>query len=255
MMFIFLLNYWWFMAIPSFYCDELTVDVLQSNESTITLSESESGHAVRARRLREGQPVNVLNGLGLVGIGKITVIDKRAVQISFDSHDFKPKAEQELTIATAIPKGDRQKVMVDMLTQLGVTQIIPLQCEHSVTRYSDNLGQKWQRAAIESCKQSQNPWLPIIGKAHNVEQLLTNDNHHIVYADAGGESMMGVCERLKLSGSSRLMVIIGPEGGLSVDEINVLNLGDVSKLSLANNILRTEAAAIAVAAQFVQSYN
>ena len=240
------------MAIPSFYCDELSIELLQAPDPVVTLSESESSHAVRARRLREGQAVNVLNGQGLIGHGCILTLDKRAVQISFESHSLKPQAQPRLTIAAAIPKGDRQKVMVDMLTQIGVAQIIPLQCEHSVTRYSDNLGKKWLRAAIESCKQSQNSWLPVIGEALTVEQLMAQKNQNIVYADAGGQSMFELCQ--SIGGETGLVVIIGPEGGLSENEIKALSSNNIMPVSLGNNILRTEAAAITAAAQFVQNY-
>ena len=248
------------MAIPSFYCDELSIELLQAPDPVVTLSESESSHAVRARRLREGQAVNVLNGQGLIGHGCILTLDKRAVQISFESHSLKPQAQPRLTIAAAIPKGDRQKVMVDMLTQIGVAQIIPLQCEHSVTRYSDNLGKKWQRAAIESCKQSQNSWLPVIGEPLSVEQLIVQEHRNIVYADAGGQSMLKLCQSLEgndgltANVDTDLVVIIGPEGGLSENEVKKLDSNNILPISLGNNILRTEAAAITAAAQFVQNY-
>ena len=242
------------MATPSFYCDELSIELLQAADPVVTLSESESSHAVRARRLREGQAVNVLNGWGLIGHGSILTLDKRAVQIKFDSHSLIPQAQCRLTIATAIPKGDRQKVMVDMLTQIGVAQIIPLQCEHSVTRYSDNLGKKWQRAAIESCKQSQNPWLPVITEPLSVEQLIAQKKRNIVYADAGGQSMSSLCQNFEDNVETDLVVIIGPEGGLSENEVKALDSNNILPISLGNNILRTEAAAITAAAQFVQNY-
>jgi len=196
--------------------------------------------------------VNVLNGLGVSASGTILVINKRAVEIKLDSYHFSEKKVPALTIATAIPKGDRQKVMVDMLTQLGVSEIIPLECEHSVTRYSDNLRQKWLRSAIESCKQSQNPWLPKITKAYNIQQLIEKNDYYIVYADASGQSMTSVRSAVAKSDVSNLMVIIGPEGGLSKSELTFLNSQYIQPISLANNILRTETAAITAMSKFVQ---
>ena len=240
------------MATPSFYSTDLSVALLQSDNPVVTLCESESSHAVRSRRLREGQAVNVLNGLGVSASGTILVINKRSVEIKLDSYHFSEKKVPTLTIATAIPKGDRQKVMVDMLTQLGVSEIIPLECEHSVTRYSDNLRQKWLRSAIESCKQSQNPWLPKITKAYNIQQLIEKNDYYIVYADASGQSMTSVRSAVAKSDVSNLMMIIGPEGGLSKSELTFLNSQYIQSISLANNILRTETAAITAMSKFVQ---
>ena len=240
------------MATPSFYSTDLSVALLQSDNPVVTLCESESSHAVRSRRLREGQAVNVLNGLGVSASGTILVINKRAVEIKLDSYHFSEKKVPALTIATAIPKGDRQKVMVDMLTQLGVSEIIPLECEHSVTRYSDNLRQKWLRSAIESCKQSQNPWLPKITKAYNIQHFIEKNDYYIVYADASGQSMTSVRSAVAKSDVSNLMVIIGPEGGLSKSELTFLNSQYIQPISLANNILRTETAAITAMSKFVQ---
>ena len=240
------------MATPSFFSTELSVALLENDQPSITLSESESGHAVRSRRLREGQVVNVLNGQGITAHGKINVINKRAVEIGFDSYDVKKQVSPTLTIATAIPKGDRQKVMVDMLTQLGVSEIIPLDCEHSVTRYSDNLRKKWQRAAIESCKQSQNPWLPHIANGCGLNRLIDKPDYCKVYADAVGTNMASVGFSVGDSEISNLMVIIGPEGGLSSAEIALLAGQNIKAVSLNNHILRTEAAAITAIAQFSQ---
>ena len=240
------------MATPSFYSTELSVALCESDNPVLTLCESESSHAVRSRRLREGQVVNVLNGLGVTASGEISVINKRAVEITLDSYHARAKTAPMLSIASAIPKGDRQKVMVDMLTQLGVSEIIPLECEHSVTRYSDNLRLKWQRSAIESCKQSQNPWLPKITNAYNIKQLIEKNDYYIVYADANGQSMRSVRLAINDSAVSNLMVIIGPEGGLSDVEKSLLGSQNIQSISLAENILRTEAAAITATSQFVQ---
>ena len=203
------------MAIPSFYCPEMDA----SESDMVTLSENESGHAIRSRRLGQGQAVNLLNGQGLVAKGNIVQIERRAVIVKIESYQHVLASQKHLTIAVAIPKGDRQKVMMDMLTQLGVSQIIPLTCERSVTRYSDNLRDKWQRSAVEASKQSQNPWLPLITQGYRVNELLELCDGLVVYADGQGESLSSV---FKSAEGGSLTVIIGPEGGFSEAETNYL---------------------------------
>ena len=239
------------MAIPSFYCPELNSALFESDAPLITLSKNESAHAIKSRRLRQGQEVNLLNGQGGFSKGSIIVVDKRAVEIQLTSFRQKPKNSSSITIATAIPKGDRQKVMIDMLTQLGVSRVIPLNCEHSVTRYSDNLALKWERTAIEACKQSQNPWLPIISSAQTIEQLLNSEDSKLAYADASGESIELLGRSLYQDKAANLTVIIGPEGGFSDNEIKLMAEQKCLPIKLADFILRTESAAITTVSQFL----
>jgi len=238
------------MAIPCFYCPDLNVNMIINDDSIISLSEIESSHAVRSRRLREGDEVHLLNGLGVVAKGNISHVDKRNVRIKLGAFQQLTAKPPKLAVATAIPKGDRQKVMIDMLTQLGLSEIYPLACEHSVTRYSDNLGEKWKRSAIEACKQSQNAWLPTVHTGRTIEQLCQHDDYHIVYTDAAGVSMSEVRQQANEIDKT-LMVIIGPEGGFSRSEIKYFAERNIGSLSLGDYILRTEAAAVASMAQFL----
>ena len=85
------------MAIPSFYCPELNSVLFESNAPLITLSKNESAHAVKSRRLRQGQEVNLLNGQGGFGKGSIIVVDKRAVEIRLTSFQQSPKNSSSIT--------------------------------------------------------------------------------------------------------------------------------------------------------------
>jgi len=242
------------MSIPSFYCPELNLHAV-NDDSLVFLSENESAHAAKSRRLRIGNHVQLLNGSGLIALGEIEQMEKRKVGIKVGSVEAFDKPLMNLTIATAIPKGDRQKVMVDMLTQLGVDQMIPLDCEHSVTRFSSNMKEKWQRTAIEACKQSQNPWLPSIKSGQSVEKLSEKDKYALVYADSEGDNMSIICDEQLSDSINHLIVLIGPEGGFSKTELNFFAERNIVPVRLASNILRTEAAAVAAASQFNQVFN
>lgn len=228
------------MALPSFYHPSLN-----EQDSFISLDAAEASHAVKARRLKVGQEVRLFNGQGLVAFGPLSQIDRRSasVEIQACSH-IEPNARQ-LSIAVAIPKGDRQKVMLDMLTQLGVSEIIPISCEYSVTRFSDNMLEKWQRVTIEAAKQSQNPYLPVLQECVTVKELIERSDKPMVVANADGNSLLehGFSE-------SELLVLIGPEGGFSDEEFGLFKSNGIASIALGGHILRTEAAAIAAASQF-----
>jgi len=225
------------MAIPSFYHSQLV-----SEDKTISLDVNESAHAVKSRRLKLGQVVRVFNGDGLVANGVLSIIERRDVTVELESFEQFKRPERAISVAVAIPKGDRQKTMVDMLTQLGIFEIIPLRCDRSIAKYGQNTSQKWARAAIEACKQSQNPWLPRISSELSLDELLADEGRHFVFASGNGLSLDNSVEH-----PCDLTVLIGPEGGFSEREFAKFDQFSVPSISIGPYILRTEVAAVAAA--------
>lgn len=233
------------MAIPSFFHPDLC-----ESDINVDLKPEEAAHALKSRRLKVGQPVRLLNGRGLVGIGRLQIVDKRRAAISMSEFTLHDRPAQQLTVAAAVPKGDRQKVMLDMLTQSGCAKIVPIQYEYSVTKFSDKLRVKWQRTVIESCKQSQNPWVPEVADSQTVDELLACSSGPTMYADAEGASMRDCLLHPPVA-----TVLIGPEGGFSPQEYDCFRAKGLIAVKLGPHILRTEAAAVVAAAQWVQLFS
>ncbi len=226
------------MALATFYHP-----ALEQTDTRVILSANESAHATKSRRLREGSPIQLINGQGLLAQAIIVGQSKREITVEIKSVQ-KSLTKSSIRIATAIPKGDRQRTMVDMLTQLAVKEIIPLSCDHSITYYKSSMQEKWQRFAIEACKQSQNLWLPKISSERSISELLTESDEKIIYADAKGQSILS----LKDNVPGRLTILIGPEGGFSDKEKSLLE-GACTPVSLGENILRTELACVICVSQ------
>lgn len=244
------------MAIPSFYHPLLT-----DNETLVELDQAEASHAIKARRLKSGHKVRLFNGAGLVAKGELSNVGRRTASVLIHSVTFEQANSTGLHIAVAMPKGDRQKVMLDMLTQLGVSKITPLVCEYSVSKVNDNSAEKWQRVMVEAAKQSQNPYLPIIQTEMALPKLL--DQHRLkqttsrlFYANADGASLFDALSfKHTIKPTQKFdeyTVLVGPEGGFSVNEFDLFAQLGISSISLGGHILRTEAAAIAVMSQFNQ---
>ena len=229
------------MSAPTFYHSSLTLD-----QQEVTLSADESAHASRSRRLGEGADVQILNGKGLKATGKIASLTKSAVTVSISASQLVPAPLAKTTIATAIPKSDRQRIMVEMLVQLGVSSILPLDCERSITRARDNTTARWQRYAIEACKQSENPWLPLIQPGTDLSTLCSrHDPQQVCLLHA---HMDGVESNASLATAKPAVVCVGPEGGFTDEELQNLSSSGSVPLSLGPHILRIETAAVAVAA-------
>jgi len=221
------------MALATFYIPDLP-----EQATDVELSKEESQHAVRVRRLVDQAPVRVFDGLGRVGFGKLLVQQRTQARVQIDSLEW-IDAVKPLCVASALPKGDRQRVMIDALCQLGVSQFIPLECDRSIVKYQDKMAFKWRRYAIEACKQSQNPFLIQCSEPLSIATLLES-HQDCYYLDQAGRSMSS----MEFSKELRTTLIVGPEGGFSDLEVSALQTKAKGRISLGPHILRTELAAI-----------
>ena len=233
------------MALAKFFINQATLTI----GDDVVLSEQESHHAIKVRRMKQGDEVMLLNGMGAKILGILQQPNHKASIITVKSVTQAQAPKYYINIAVALPKGDRQKQMLDMLAQLGVASITPLLCDHSVSQYSEKVAQRWKRTLLEACKQSENPFLPKIYAAQSPFDFIekrTSDNL-IYYADMNGDSIptIDIQDDIKY-----ISILIGPEGGYSDSELSMLEKKHISKLKLSRYILRVETAAIAAAAAF-----
>lgn len=215
----------------------------------IELDTEQSRHAIKSRRLKPGDSVELLNGIGQIALAKLIPNASRSTAVfTVQEVSAEPACEFNLTIAVAVPKGDRQKTLLDMLTQLGVSRIVPINCDYSATRANDKLVSKWRRLVIESCKQSGRAWLPKIdapAEALVCAKQAHEQQVHLLLADPEGESWQDYSKSAELAGS--IICLVGPEGGFSEKEAQKIVGFGASKVAIASHILRIETAAVAIA--------
>lgn len=142
--------------------------------------------------------------------------------------------------------------MLDMAVQLGMSGFVPLECDFSAHRFRHTMVQRWNRVLIESCKQCRQVHCPWIGEPTNLAGLFTNHHEEMadgtclaVAGDPTGESLAV----LNLSHDHEigtLLLVVGPEGGFSDREKSLMDRQNILKLRLSDQILRTEAAAVAL---------
>ena len=225
---------------------------LASTGTTAVLEEAEAVHAVRARRLRAGDLVCVFDGAGLTAAARISEVIKRPLEVHLaleaQQHWAPPAVRIHLT--SALPKGDRQATMLDMVTQLGITDFTPVSFERSVSRVRAGSQDRWRRVLIESCKQSQRPWMPLVHSPMDLGEWIscpTDDGVVNLVAHKEGESRSAVIEE-NLVGAKQVRLLVGPEGGFSENEFARLDRTQTTMASLGEGVLRVEAAAVALTA-------
>jgi len=152
---------------PVFYCAALA-----ELDTAGELSEQESRHASGSRRLRPGDGIDLFDGVGTVARASIeSITRRRQIVFQIEEKTYVEKPERRLWLATAIPKGDRQTVLLDMATQLGVTDVLPVRFQHSVWRQKQT-PERWQRIVLEAGKQSRRHWLPTLHRPVELADLL-----------------------------------------------------------------------------------
>lgn len=223
---------------PCFYCPDLP------GEGDIAeLGEQETRHASASRRIKVGDAVGLIDGRGTQASAVVQSVARQSLTLVVSERRSMPPPEPPIVVASAVPKGERFRALIDMLGQIGVAGILPLLCERSAVKPKGAAVERWRRIAIEACKQSRNPFVPEIEEPTRLPDSLARITpaDDVVFAEAGA----GV---LNATGSGgRLIVYIGPEGGFTAGEKGVLREHGARPVGLGENILRIETAALAAA--------
>jgi len=150
----------------------------QADLTTLTLSADESHHLVVVNRAEVGDPVVVFNGKGTEWNCKLSKSDKKAANLDVLSIKHHDPLTYSITLAQALPKATHMDDIVRKATELGVTNIIPLQTERTQVKLeldrSEKKLEKWYTASLEAAKQCGNPWLPTISSVQSFKAVIEN---------------------------------------------------------------------------------
>ncbi|MFN0018171.1 MAG: RsmE family RNA methyltransferase [Pirellulaceae bacterium] len=216
--------------------------------SSAELVDAEAQHLSRVMRAAVGDEVVLFDGSGAQFTAKVARIAKTAVTLEIlERREVNCEPRVELTLAVALPKGERQKWLVEKLTELGAARLMPLITERGVAQPVDAALARLSRAVIEASKQcGRNRLMEIAPPRSAVEffaLLGTADSGPHLLAEPGGESL----GTLPIT-TRQLTCAIGPEGGFTPSELKAALENQWRPVSMGTSILRIETAAIAIAA-------
>lgn len=230
---------------PLFYSEHLS-----EVGARLVLSGDEARHALAARRLQPGETLWLFDGHGAVARASLQRVGKRGRELELRVEERQTAAAPKsvLHLVCALPKGDRQNVLLDMATQLGMTHFTPLLCERSVVKPGAGSLQRWQRICLEACKQSRRLYFPAIHNPCTLRELLARapmpkDSLWMAHPAASTPSLAVVRQAL-----NDVTVLVGPEGGFTDAEVELAKAAGARHISLGSNILRIETAAVAALA-------
>ena len=172
-------------------------------------------HAVRVLRMTAGEVFMLSDGEGAWSEVKVFAVKKKSLEVQVLSTGFQEPLRTSITVVQAIPKGDRAKEAIELLTEAGVDTIIPWTSSRSIGKGSD----KFAITAREASKQSRRLRIPRVVDAASTDQicaLIKQSSCTVVFHESASSGL----SELKLPlGSSDVVIIIGPEGGITDEEL------------------------------------
>lgn len=213
-----------------------------------SLSDNAMAHAIKVMRLKAGDTLTLFCGDGFDYHCALTSIEKKSTMVEVLSRN-QVSNESPLTIRLlqGISSGDRMDYTIQKAVELGVTEIYPLSTARSVTKLSGDRAEKrtehWQAVAIAACEQSGRAIIPPVHAPLTLSQWLsqhaTPDYLNLLLNPVGAKRLATLSKP-----ASAIHLLIGPEGGLSADEIDLATQRHFQSIVLGPRILRTETAAL-----------
>lgn len=217
-----------------------------NQNSLITLDDNAFNHLIRALRMKVGEQIILFNGTNQITPAVIQQIDKKSVIVK-TSTTMVDNRESPLNIhlGQVISRGEKMEFTIQKSVELGVTSITPLLSERCGVKLDetrlDKKVQQWQKIVISACEQCGRNVIPIINPVTKLENWCANLTDSLKL-NLHPKARHGI-NQLSTT-HHNISLLVGPEGGLSEDEINMTSNYDFTDILLGPRVLRTETAAL-----------
>ncbi len=233
------------MTAALFLAEPAAVRGLQAG-ATVTLDGAEGRHAVASRRLQPGEALDIGDGRGtLLRCRVARVTGRESLDATVESARCVPAPQPRLVVVQALPKGDRGETAVETMTEVGVDVIVPWAAHRCVTRWTGERASRgpsrWQGVARAAAKQARRPWLtevaPLASTA-DVVALVRQAARPVVLHESATAPLGGSAWPT----SGDVVLVVGPEGGLTDEEGDCLVQAGASLARMGPTVMRTSTA-------------
>jgi 16S rRNA (uracil1498-N3)-methyltransferase len=228
---------------PVFLADDVASD-------RVVLTGPEGRHAATVRRVRVGERVDVVDGRGTRAECTVTSVLRDVVELAVQRRVVEPAASPRLVLVQALAKGDRGELAVELATEVGIDEVMPWSATRSIVKWEGERGQRalarWRSTAREAAKQSRRSWLPVIGEVSSTAQVIERVRAGaaaLVLHEASARPLAG----MSLPTDGDLLLVVGPEGGVTDDELAQLEAAGATAVRLGASVMRTSTAGAAAA--------
>ncbi|WP_298134646.1 16S rRNA (uracil(1498)-N(3))-methyltransferase [Micropruina sp.] len=219
---------------------------------TVAVTGDEGRHAAIVRRIRKGEIVLVSDGIGNAIKGPVLTADVNGLTVEVAEVLTDPARPLRFTVVQALAKGDRTELALEMLTELGVDEIVPWQASRSVVRWAPDRVERalarWRNIVREATKQSRRFRVPRVSPPLTTPELALRvaEPALTLVLHEGADVWPSVAD---LPAEGEVMVIIGPEGGLTPEELELFAEAGGRPTLIADAVLRTSTAGVVALAQ------
>ena len=218
---------------------------------SVVLDGPEGRHAARVRRVEAGEQLDLVDGLGARARCAVSSVAGEQVTLAVLGVVLEPEPAPRVVVVQALPKGERGELAVELLTEVGVDVIVPWQASRCVAQWKGDRGAKslerWRSTAREAGKQSRRARFPAVAELSSTRQvasLLASASLAGVLSEESSSALSGV----SVPGEGDLVMVVGPEGGISPDELARFAEAGATAYRLGLSVLRTSSAGAAAAA-------
>ncbi|WP_407360448.1 16S rRNA (uracil(1498)-N(3))-methyltransferase [Microbacterium sp. LBN7] len=215
----------------------------------VSLTGAEAKHAAVVRRLRVGEVVTVGDGAGVWLAGVAEEVAPSRVDVRIEERVEHPAPAPRLVLVQALAKGDRDELAVQAACELGVDEIVPWQAGRSVSRWEGPKAvkgrERWSTIVREAAKQAHRAWVPEVTAPATTKQLAARaSTDRVLLLDPTAPVRLSAIE----PDGRDLVLVVGPEGGISDEELALLTDAGAERVLLGETVLRTSTAGPAAVA-------
>ena len=232
----------------------------QINNEKIIINNEDYNHITNVLRMKKGEFILITNKESKETFNcEIDEINSNEVICNILNKENKEiELNVNIDLFQGLPKADKMEYIIQKCVELGVHKIVPVNMKYCIAKIKDEEKKnfRWNKISEVASKQSKRNIIPKIEKSISISTLCSEiDNYDLVIVAYENEENITLKDVLK--GNSKIKniaVIVGPEGGISTDEIEKLKECGAKIVSLGNRILRTETAPIAILSMMVYEY-
>ena len=216
------------------------VDKLEDS-NLIEVSGDEAHHAIKVLRINVGEEILISDGAGNWVRSCVENIEKKTFTAKVLERGFQPEKSPRLIVVQGLPKSDRVKDAIEILVESGVDLIIPWQADRSISKWQKDSLDKWQSAAVAATKQSRRFRKPEIIDGLSLSQLLEieSENSAVLVMHESATTKLSEVVTSKFAGMSEIIIVIGPEGGISDNELELLQSTGAHIVGLGPEVFRS----------------
>ena len=216
------------------------VDKLEDS-NLIEVSGDEAHHAIKVLRTSVGEEILISDGAGNWVRACVEYIEKKTFTAKVLERGFQPEKSPRLIVVQGLPKSDRVKEAIEILVESGVDVIIPWQADRSISKWQKDSLTKWQSVAEAATKQSRRFRKPEIIDGLSLSQLLEieSENSAVLVMHESATTKLSEVVTSKFAGMSEIVIVIGPEGGISDSELELLQSTGAHIVGLGPEVFRS----------------